>query len=86
VTSLGNEDFWHLYHALPADARAKARQAYRLFLRDPDHPSLRFKKLKGTGDLWSIRFGSDYRAVCERFGDRVEWVWIGTRQSFGKDF
>ncbi len=86
MISLGNDEFWRMYYALPGDVRAKARQAYQLFLRDPDHPSLRFKKLQGARNIWSVRFGGDHRAVCERFGDRVEWLWIGTRQSFGKDF
>lgn len=63
VISRGNDDFWQLYYGLPADARAKARQPYQ-FHRDPDHPSLRFKKPQGPGNLWSIRFGGDHRAVC----------------------
>ena len=65
---------------------AQARQAYDLFMANPDHPSLRFKKLQGPGNFWSVRFGGEYRAVCEREGDRVVWHWMGTRQAFGKLF
>jgi hypothetical protein len=43
VKSTGNGEFWRLYYLLPEPARAQSRQAYRLFLSDPDHPSLRFK-------------------------------------------
>jgi len=51
--------------------RAQSRQAYRLFMTNPDHPSLRFKKLNGPGNYWSVRFGGGYRAVCRRDGEGV---------------
>lgn len=86
MKSSGNEDFWRLYYLLPGPARTQARQAYRLFITNPDHPSLRFKKLHGSRNIWSVRFGSGYRAVCERTGDNVVWLWVGTRQNFGKLF
>ena len=86
MISLGKAEFWRLYQGLPQDVRAQARQAYDLFMANPDHPSLRFKKLQGHGNFWSVRFGGEYRAVCEREGDRVVWRWIGTRQAFGKLF
>ena len=85
MKSSANDDFWRLYYALPAHVRAQARHAYSRFMEDPDHSSLHFKKLKGPRNFWSIRFGGGYRAVCERDGDSVVWVWVGTRQSFGKE-
>ena len=86
MKSTGTGDFWRLSYLLPEAARAQSRQAYRLFMSDPDHPSLRFKKLNGAGNYWSVRFGGGYRAVCQREGDRVIWLWVGTRQDFGKMF
>lgn len=66
--------------------RAQSRQAYRLFMTNPDHPSLRFKELNGPGNYWSVRFGGGYRAVCRRDGEGVVWLWVGTRQDFGRMF
>jgi hypothetical protein len=60
--------------------------SYQRFTEDPDHPSLHFKKLKGPHNFWSVRLGGGYRAVCLRDCDSVVWFWIGTRQSFGKEF
>jgi hypothetical protein len=57
--------------------RAQSRQAYRLFMTNPDHPSLRFKELNGPGNYWSVRFGGGYRAVCRRDGEGVVWLWSG---------
>jgi hypothetical protein len=63
-----------------------ARQAYRLFSTNPDHPSLRFKKLQGYGSVWSVRISEQYRAVGERIGDVIEWAWIGSHNEFDSKF
>lgn len=55
-------------------------------MENPDHPSLRFKKLNTAFDYWSVRFGDGYRAVCRREGESVTWLWIGTHQAFDKAF
>ena len=86
MKSTGNGEFWRLYFLLPEAVRAQSRQAYLLFMTNPDHPSLRFKKLNGPGNYWSVRFGGGYRAVCRRDGEGVVWLWVGTRQDFGRMF
>ena len=40
-----NADFWNDYHALPAEICARADKQFALLKRDPQHPSLQFKKL-----------------------------------------
>ena len=67
-------------------AREAARRAYQLFLADPSHPSLRFKKLAAYEHIWSVRINERYRAVGERHGDTVTWVWVGTHNDFDKLF
>jgi hypothetical protein len=37
--------FRELFAALPKNVQDQARAAYRLFLQNPHHPSLRFKKV-----------------------------------------
>jgi Txe/YoeB family toxin of Txe-Axe toxin-antitoxin module len=66
--------------------RAAARAAYRIFAKDPWHPSLRFKKLGGYENVWSVRIGAQYRAVGERTGDKIAWSWIGSHNDFDKLF
>ncbi len=74
--------FWRAYAALDPHTREAARRAYHLFLSDPSHPSLRFKKLGGYENIWSVRITGQYRAVGERQGDSIIWVWIGTHNEF----
>ena len=63
-----------------------ARQAYQLFAANPEHPSLRFKKLQGYANVWSVRINEQYRAVGERDGDTIEWAWIGSHNDFDSRF
>jgi hypothetical protein len=62
--------------------RLAARRAYGTFAENPDHPSLRFKKLSGYDHVWSVRINEQYRAVGERHGDTMIWVWVGTHNEF----
>ena len=78
--------FWRAYHPLSPAAKARAREAFRLFLQNPDHPSLRFKKLQGRDHVWSVRVSDQYRAVGVRHGEVVEWIWIGTHNEFDNLF
>ena len=78
--------FWRAYERLAPSVKARARLAYQLFAENPDHPSLRFKKLQGGGDIWSVRINEQYRAVGVRSGDAIQWIWIGTHNEFDNLF
>lgn len=82
MISRAQESFWRLYAALPAEVRAQARAAHRRFTIDPAHPALRFKKLAGKDNVWTVRIGLHYRAAARRTGDTVEWFWIGSHSDF----
>jgi hypothetical protein len=86
VISRVRPSFWRACSSLDPRVRAAARRAYQLFAADPAHPSLRFKKLGGCEDVWSVRINEQYRAVGERKGDTVTWVWIGSHNDFDKLF
>jgi len=69
---------------LPAEAQKQARQAYRLFIENPHHPSLRFKSIYPTRPIFSVRIGLNYRAVGIRDGDDMIWYWIGSHADYDK--
>jgi hypothetical protein len=66
--------------------REAVRRAYGPFAENPDHPSLRFKKLAGYEDVWSVRINEQYRAVGERSGDTIVWGWVGSHNDFDRLF
>jgi len=86
VISTTRPRFWRAYAALDPEVREAARRAYRQFAFDPAHPSLRFKKLAGHAQVWSVRINDQYRAVGERHGERMIWAWIGSHNDFDKLF
>lgn len=78
--------FWRAYDALDPRVKEAARRSCRLFAENPGHPSLRFKKLAGHERVWSVRINDSVRAIAERDGDTVTWVWIGSHNDFDKLF
>ena len=63
VNSIATRRFWDLLHALPEDVQKLAVKNYHLWRRDPHHPSLRFRRLQGRDDRFSVRVGDHYRAL-----------------------
>ena len=86
MISKARPSFWRAYARLSPLTKTLAREIYRLFAQNPDHPSLRFKKLQGHDAVWSVRITDQYRAVGVRSGDVIEWIWIGTHNEFDNLF
>lgn len=63
MTSVATRRFGSLSHALPAEVQELAIKNYRLWRTDPQHPSLRFRRLQGSKDRFSIRVGDRYCAL-----------------------
>ena len=64
---------------LPPEIRRLARKNFKLWLRDPRHPSLHFKRIR---DVWSARVGDDFRALAVVKGGETEWFWIGPHSEY----
>jgi mRNA-degrading endonuclease RelE of RelBE toxin-antitoxin system len=77
-------DFRRDFSALSSPVRKQAKEAYRQFAIDPQHPSLRFKKLPPHEDIWSVRITSNYRAIGRWRGDIILWFFIGTHAEYDK--
>lgn len=73
--------FWALYKSLPPEVRAVADKNYQLLKVNPQHPSLRFKRI---GSLRSVRIGHQYRALGYDVDDAVLWFWIGTHAEYDR--
>lgn len=79
MKSSGTSKFWQAYRQLPESIRELARKNYRLWMRDPRHPSLHFKKI---GGVWSIRVGIGHRALAIETADGYCWIWIGSHADY----
>ena len=63
MNSVATRRFWALFQALPDDVQQLAVKNYRLWRRDPHHPSLHFRRVQGSADRFSVRVGDHYRAL-----------------------
>jgi len=84
VTSQLTEDFVECFERLPGDVRARARRAYRLWKKNPSHPSLRFKRVHGREPVYAVRIGLGWRALGLMEGDTVTWFWIGSHAEYDR--
>lgn len=79
-----SESFWQAYQALPLDVQKRADKQFALLKKNPQHPSLHFKKVgasRGT-DVWSARVTLNYRALALSRPYGFLWFWIGDHQSY----
>lgn len=76
--------FRQAFAALPKQVQEQAREAYYRFRQDPDHPSLRFKKVHPVLPIYSARISRSYRAVGQRNGNTVIWFWVGSHAEYDK--
>lgn len=84
MKSLATPRFWRLYHQLPSEAQDLTTKSYHLWLRNPSHPSLRFRRLEGKEDLATVRIGDHYRALGVLEPNQITWVWIGTHAEYDR--
>jgi mRNA-degrading endonuclease RelE of RelBE toxin-antitoxin system len=49
------------YDGLPELIKDRADKQFALLLENPNHPSLRLKKIKGHSDIWEGRITKSYR-------------------------
>jgi hypothetical protein len=82
VKSHTTERFRRLLATLPASVRQQAREAYRLFLKNPQHPSLRFKRVHDILPIYSARITLDYRVVGTLDGNEIVWFWVGPHDEY----
>lgn len=76
------KQFRALFAALPKEVQEHARAAYRLFIGDASHPSLRFKKVHPKKPIWSARVGLHYRALGVRVPNGIVRFWIGSHADY----
>ncbi len=76
------EDFLDCYLRLPAAVKEQARRAYRLWRANPNHPSLQFKRIHSTEQVFSARVGLGWRVLGTLDGDTMNWFWIGSHADY----
>ncbi len=76
--------FRKAFDQLPDQVQRQAREAYKRFIKDPYHTSLRFKQVHSIKPIYSARINIDYRAVGILKGNEIIWFWIGSHADYDK--
>ena len=84
MKSAANPRFWRLYNALPESIRRQADKAYRLWLNDPFHGGLQFKRIHAERAIYSARIPRDWRALGIMRDDGIVWFWIGSHSDYDR--
>ncbi len=80
--------FKELFGKLPESVKKLARAAYRLFRKNPSHPSLHLHDLKDNkkgqhrDSSKAVSVSAQYRAIFVVEGDTNVWYWIGTHNDY----
>lgn len=81
MTHHASPSFWKNYEALPRVVRELAEKQFALLKANPQHPSLRFKRVKR---FHSVRVGLHYRALAVDVVDGLLWFWIGSHAEYDR--
>jgi len=84
MNSRTTRKFRELLALLPEDIQLQAFNSYRLFSSNPQHPSLRFKRIHAAQPIYSARVTLDYRAVGILTESGITWFWIGKHSDYEK--
>jgi hypothetical protein len=84
VNSQITREFRQLFGQLPEAVRETTRKNYKLWKRNPQHPSLQFKRVHSSEPLYSVRVGIGWRVLGFLDNDTVTWFWIGSHDDYDK--
>ena len=85
VKSFGSPTFWTLTSTVcPRRFKRLAVKNYNLWQQNPNHPSLHFRRLKGSEINFTVRIGDGHRAIGRRRSDVITWVWIGSHEEYDR--
>lgn len=73
-----SKPFEKLFARLPQDIRDTTYEKLDLLLKNPSHPSLRVKKIKGAQDIWEMSVTMNYRITFEVLEEEIYLRKIGT--------
>jgi mRNA-degrading endonuclease RelE of RelBE toxin-antitoxin system len=56
---------------LPAGIKDRTDKQLALLMTNPQHPSLRLKKVRGTDNIWEARISRGYRITLNIVGETI---------------
>lgn len=70
--------FEDAYQQLSPTIQRRVDEKLSLLLKNPRHPSLRFRKMKGHENIWEMRVSRNYRIIFLQSGEDFYLRNVGT--------
>jgi len=89
-TNRRTPEFKAAFDKLPPHIRELSKKAFKLFCRDPSHPSLRHHPLSDnrrsshTSGSYSVSITMQYRAIYVDVDGVNVWYWTGTHAEYDR--
>lgn len=71
------------YARLPAELQRRIDRALHRLEKNPGHPSLQLKKMRGHQNRWECRVSLHYRFTFNREGNTCQLLRVGTHDVLG---
>ena len=71
-----------MYAAAGAQRQAQIKRSYMLWIDNPSHPPIKFKKVHDTEPIYSARVDLDWRALGVLEAGTVVWFWVGPHDEY----
>lgn len=84
MKSRTTDRFRKAFAHLPGHVQRQTRKAYRTFRENPSHPSLEFKKVHSSREIYSVRVSLGYRALGVVSEDTIVWFWVGSHADYDR--
>jgi mRNA-degrading endonuclease RelE of RelBE toxin-antitoxin system len=82
LKSITTNRFRKSFNKLPKNLQERARQSYRLWKLNNNHPGLHFKQIHIQNPIYSVRVGLSYRAIGIIEDGTMIWFWIGSHEDY----
>ena len=84
MKSVTTKRFRKAYAELPEYIQEQTRKSYKLWKKNPFHPSFQFKQVHDTQPIYSVRVSLSYRALGLKEKETMIWFWVGTHAEYDK--
>jgi mRNA-degrading endonuclease RelE of RelBE toxin-antitoxin system len=84
VNSYISNEFIELFNKLPESVQKQAKKSFKIWKKNPNHPSLQYKKIHNDKQIWSVRISLKWRILGLRKMDDIYWFWIGSHSDYEK--
>lgn len=84
MESRTTERFRKSFDILSSKIKKDAKKVFQTWKSNHNHESLKFKKIQGKENIYSVRIGLSYRALGIKDKNTMIWFWIGSHSEYDK--